>query len=147
MNHLHRHITFGFALCLLPFAFPLAADEAIPARPEKLSFPALNYEPPNATDYRVALKSGPVAYVVPDRELPLVNISVLVRAGQYLEPAGKEGVAELTGWLLAHGGAGASTAEQLEERLAFLAADLSADIGDTQGSVSLNLLSKDIDEG
>ena len=35
----------------------------------------------------------------------------------------------------------------MEERLAFLAADLEASIADTQGSVSLNLLSKDLDEG
>jgi predicted Zn-dependent peptidase len=123
------------------------SETIVPARPEKISFPALSYEPPNAADFRVQLKSGPVAYVVPDRELPLVNITVYIRTGQYLEPAGKEGLAELTGWLLAHGGAGTNTAEQLEERLAFLAADLSADIGDTQGSVSLNLLSKDLDEG
>ena len=128
-----------------PETAPIA--DTVSARPEKISFRALNYEPPNAADYRVQLKSGPVAYVVPDRELPLVNITVYVRTGQYLEPAGKEGLAELTGWLLAHGGAGTNTAEQLEERLAFLAADLSADIGDTQGSVSLNLLSKDLDEG
>jgi zinc protease len=130
-------------------SFSLLTNDSvsIPDRPEKLSFPPLNYEPPNAADYRVQLKSGPVAYVVPDRTLPLVNIAVYVRTGQYLEPAGKEGVGALTGWLLAHGGAGTNTAEQLEERLAFLAADLRADIGDTQGSVSLNLLSKDADEG
>ena len=45
-------------------------------------------------DIRVVLKSGPVAYVVPDRELPLVNIVVYVHTGTYLEPAGKEGLAE-----------------------------------------------------
>ena len=123
------------------------AEDSIPARPEKLNFPPLTYEPPSAADYRVQLKSGPVAYVVPDRTLPLINISIQVRTGQYVEPAGKEGLAELTGWLLAHGGAGTNTAEQLEERLAFLAADLEADISDTQGSVGLNLLSKDLDEG
>ena len=128
---------------------PLLTNDAafIPARPEKLSFPPLTYEPPSAADYRVQLKSGPVAYVMPDRALPLVNIAVYVRTGQYVEPAGKEGLAELTGWLLAHGGAGTNTAEQMEERLAFLAADLEASIADTQGSVSLNLLSKDLDEG
>jgi zinc protease len=119
----------------------------VPERPEKLSFPPLNFEPPKAVDYRVQLKSGPVAYIVPDRTLPLINIAVYVHTGQYLEPAGKEGLAELTGWLLAHGGAGANTAAQLEERLAFLAADLNASIDDTQGSVSLNLLSKDSEEG
>src|SRR4030095_16004250 len=44
-------------------------------------------------------------------------------------------------------GTKAKTAEELEERLAFLAANLGSGVGDTQGSVSLNLLSKDLDEG
>ena len=123
------------------------AGQDIPDRPEKLKFPALVYEPPAPEKYRVELKSGPVAYVVPDRELPLVNLVVYVRAGQYLEPAGKEGLAELTGYLLARGGIKSKTAEELEERLAFLAARLDSDVSDTQGSVSLNLLSKDLDEG
>ena len=120
---------------------------AIPDRPEKLSFPPLNYEPPVAANYRVKLKSGPVAYVVPDHELPLVSIVILVRTGEYLEPAGKEGLAETAGYLLAHGGTRTKSAEELEERLAFLAAHLGSGVGDTQGSVSLNLLSKDLKEG
>ena len=62
-------------------------------------------------------------------------------------PAGKEGLAELTGYLLARGGTKSKTAEELEERLAFLAAQLNSGVGETQGSVSLNLLSKDLDEG
>jgi predicted Zn-dependent peptidase len=64
-----------------------------------------------------------------------------------LDPKGKEGLASLTGYLLARGGAGGQSAEDLEERLAFLAAQLNSDVGDTQGGVSLNLLSKDLDEG
>jgi predicted Zn-dependent peptidase len=88
-----------------------------------------------------------VAYVVPDRELPLVNIVVYVRAGDYLEPAGKEGLASLTGYLLARGGTKSKTAEEMEERVAFLAAQLNSAVNETQGSVSLNLLSKDLDEG
>ncbi len=122
-----------------------AAD--IPDRPEKLTYPQLNYSPPDAKQFRVVLKAGPVAYVVPDRELPLVNISVLVRTGDYLDPVGKEGLAGTTGYLLARGGTQSKTAEDLEERLAFLAANLNSGAGDTQGSVSLNLLSKDLDEG
>jgi zinc protease len=123
------------------------ANPAIPARPEKLTFPPLVYEPPAPADHRVKLASGPVAYVVPDRELPLVNVVVFVRAGQYLVPAGKEGLADLTGYLLARGGTKSKSAEELEERLAFLAAQLNSTVGETQGSVSLNLLSKDLDEG
>jgi zinc protease len=124
-----------------------AAPAGIPDRPEKLAFPPLVYEPPAPEAYRVQLKSGPVAYVVPDRELPLVNISILVRTGDYLEPDGKAGLANLTGYLLAHGGTKSKTAEQLEERLAFLAAVLNSGVSDTQGGVNLNLLSKDLDEG
>ncbi|HLN80361.1 MAG TPA: pitrilysin family protein, partial [Thermoanaerobaculia bacterium] len=120
---------------------------SIPPRPEKLTFPPLVYAPPAPADYRVKLASGPVAYVVPDRELPLVNVVVYVRAGQYLVPAGKEGLADLAGYLLARGGTESKTAEELEERLAFLAAQLNSAVGETQGSVSLNLLSKDLDEG
>src|SRR5262245_47303842 len=107
----------------------------IPDRPEKLAFPQLTYEPPVPADYRVALKSGPIAYVAASRELPLVNISILVRAGQYLEPAGKEGLAGLTGYLLARGGVQSKTAEALEERLAVLAAPLNSSVGGNQRNV------------
>ena len=120
---------------------------AIPDRPEMLSFPPLLYEPPLQTSFRVQLKSGPVAYVAADRELPLVNIAIYVRTGDYLEPEGKEGVTDLVGYLLSRGGTKSKTAEELEERLAFLAANLGSGISDAQGSVSLNLLSKDLGEG
>src|SRR5262245_39330005 len=121
--------------------------QAIPDRPERLKFAPLVYEPPAPAKYRVKLRNGPVAYVVPDRELPLVNIAVYVHTGEYLEPAGKEGLAELTGYLLARGGTKSKSAEELEERLAFLAAQLNSGVRPTDGSVSLNLLSKDLDEG
>ena len=137
---------------LAVFAFttvaPIAgAADAIPERPEKLTFPPLTYEPPNPASFRVPLASGPVAYVVPSRELPLVNIVVYVRVGDYLQPVGKEGIAGLTGYLLARGGINSMTAEALEERMAFLAANLGSGVADLQGTVSLNLLSKDLDEG
>ena len=124
-----------------------AQNNLIPDRPEKISFPPLTYEPPSPAQFRVPLKAGPVAYVVPDRELPLVNIAIYVRAGEYLDPIGKEGLADLTGYLLARGGTKSKTAEDLDERLAFLAAHLGSGIDGAQGSVTLNLLSKDLDEG
>lgn len=124
-----------------------AFAQEIPDRPEKLQFPPLKYEPPIPADYRVELKSGPVAYLVPDHELPLVNIQVLARTGDYLEPSEKAGLASLTGYLLARGGTKSKTAEQMEERLAFLAAHLNSGVSDTSGNVNLNLLSKDLDEG
>lgn len=123
----------------------LGAD--IPDRPEKLKFPPLQFEPPEPASFRVPLEAGPVAYLVPDRELPLITISILVRIGNYLDPEGREGLTGFAGHLLARGGTASKTAEELDERLAFLAAILSSGVADTQGSVSLNLLSKDLDEG
>lgn len=138
----------ALALSLLTLATAASGLLAeIPDRPEKLSFPALAYDPPKPADYRVQLKSGPVAYIAPDRALPLVTISVMVRCGSYLEPDGKEGLAEFTGYLLVRGGIASKSAEELEERLAFLAAGLSSGIGEDSGNVSLNLLSKDLPEG
>ncbi len=124
-----------------------ASAAGIPKRPEQLKFPPLTYEPPEQKDFRAPLKAGPIAYVAADRELPLVNISILVRTGDYLEPEGKEGVTDLVGYLLTAGGTQSKTAEELEERLAFLAARMTANVGDTQGGVTLSLLSKDLDEG
>ena len=137
-------------LTFLLIGLPLLGAEktsAIPERPERLTYPPLNYEPPNPADYRVELSSGPVAYIVPDKELPLVTINIYVRTGDYVVPEGYEGLAGFTGYLLTRGGTESKTAEELDERLAFLAANLSSGVGDNQGSVSLNLLSKDIDEG
>jgi zinc protease len=122
-------------------------DEPIPARPEQFRYRPLVYEPPAPDKFRVQLKSGPVAYLVPNRELPLVTVAVHVRVGAYLQPAGKEGLSGIAGSLLAHSGTPSRTAEDLEERLAFLAARLTSAIGDTQGGVTLNLLAKDLDEG
>ena len=131
----------------LPPQSIFAQSGGIPRRPEQLKYPPLTYEPPSAADYRKPLAAGPVAYIVPNHELPLVNIVVYVHVGSYLDPSGKEGLAGLTGSLLAHSGIKSKDADALDERVAFLAAQLDASIGDTQGTVSLNLLSKDLDEG
>lgn len=124
-----------------------AQTTAIPDRPEKLKFPPFEFQPPKAEPYRVPLKSGPVAYIVPDHELPLVSIAMYIRTGDWVEPDGKEGLTDLCGSLLTRAGTASRSAQDLEERLAFLAAQLSSRVGGAEGSVSLNLLSKDLEEG
>jgi predicted Zn-dependent peptidase len=120
---------------------------AIPDRPEKLSFPPLKYDPPNPADYRVKLAAGPVAYLVPDRSCPLVNIVVLVRAPGYAVPPGKEYLNSMVASLLTRGGTRTQSALDLEERLDFLAANLNSSAGDTHATVSLNVLTSHLDEG
>jgi predicted Zn-dependent peptidase len=141
-----------------------AASEAadIVSHPDQLKFPPLQYEPPKAADYRVRLGNGMMAYLVPDRSLPLVNVVVLMRFGSDLDPAGKEGLAGMTLQLLTRSGTQRMNATQLEDRLSFLGALLDASMGGGGGGpfgpaamaispvdarVTLNLLSKDVDEG
>ncbi len=134
------------AALALAAAAPAFAQPAIPASPDQLTFKPIAYEPPKANDYRVVLKNGMVVYIAEDPTLPLVNMSFYVRTGSYLDPAGKEGLAALTGSQIRRGGTKSMTAEQLDEKLDFLAANVGTSVGDTQGSASLNCLRDNLDE-
>jgi zinc protease len=128
-------------------AAPLAAQApAIPDNPEKLVFAPIAYTPPATRDYRVVLKNGMVVYIAEDPTLPLVNIELTLRTGSYLVPAGKEGLAGLTGSQIRRGGTRTLTAEQLDEKLDFLAANVGTSIGETSGRASLNTLRDNLDD-
>ena len=136
-------------LCLavtLAASASLAFAQPIPAKPDLLKFADVAYTPPKAADHRVVLKNGMVVYVVEDPTLPLVNLALTVRTGSYLEPAGKEGLAAFTGAQMRQGGTKSLTAEQLDEKLDFLAATASTGIGGTAGSAGLNCLSDNLDQ-
>ena len=139
-----RAATAALCLALLPAA--PAAAQAIPDHPEKLLFQPIAFQPPVAKDHRVVLKNGMVVYIAEDRALPLVNIALTVRVGSWLEPAGKEGLAGFTGSQLRRGGTKGLTAEELDERLEFLAAQVSTGIGPTSGSAGLNCLSDNLSQ-
>jgi zinc protease len=139
-----------------------SAQGAIAARPDQLQFPALAYKPPSAADYRVKLGNGVIAYLVPDRTLPLVTVTVMLRVGPDLDPAGKEGLAAMTMNLLTRSGTPTRNTKALEDRVAALGARLTSDVGGGGGNpffgggvqvgpseayASINLLAKDVDEG
>src|SRR6185503_16379974 len=133
-------------LALSPLSM-LGQTPQIPAHPRDLKYTTLSYTPPKREQYRHVLSNGAVAYLVEDHDLPLVNVSTLVRTGAYLEPAGKEGLAALTGAQMRAGGTTSKSAEEFDEAADFLAANISSSIGNTQGNANLNLLAKDVDQG
>ena len=135
----------AFVLLALAPAGLLAQD--IPTHPRELKFSQLDYTPPKRDKYRHVLSNGAVAYLVEDHDLPLVNVTTLVRTGGYLEPEDKRGLASLTGSQIRAGGTTSKTPEQFDEAADFLAANISSGIGSTQGSANLNVLTKDIDAG
>jgi predicted Zn-dependent peptidase len=139
-----RLATVVLLLTVLPPA--KTAAQAIPDHPDRLVFHPIAYEPPVAKDHRVVLKNGMVVYIAEDRALPLVNVTLTVRVGSWLDPEGKEGLAGFTGSQMRRGGTKSLSAEQLDEKLDFLAAQVGSGIGPTSGSATLNCLSDNLDE-
>lgn len=125
----------------------LAEDKVstIVEHPRKLVYPELQFTPPEREKHRHVLPSGVVVYVVEDHDLPLIDLSVTVRTGGYLEPKGKEGLSDLVGSQMRTGGTAKSSPDDFDEELAYLAANLSSSIGDTEGSASFNCLTQDLD--
>ena len=132
-------------LVLLVSACLSAVAADIPARPDDLKFPPLKFELPDPAALRFVLDNGIPVYAKPATDLPLLSLTVFFRGGQYLEPVGAEGLASLTGDTWRTGGAGDRTAQELDEDLDYLAAIVRTNIGDVTGSVSLNVLAKDLD--
>ena len=61
----------------------------IPPHPRDLKYQPLQYTPPKASAYRQVLSNGVVGFFVEDHDLPLVNVSILIRAGS-LSGSGRE---------------------------------------------------------
>lgn len=133
--------TIAIALTLISAAL---ADT--PPHPDKLSYPALDYHPPKAEDFRTTLANGVVVFLAEDHELPTLDVTATVRVGSYLDPAGKEGLAAAMGDQMRSGGTEGLEPQALDERLAFLAANVSSSVELTKGTVSLSCLAKDADE-
>jgi predicted Zn-dependent peptidase len=135
----------ALAALALPTALVLAGD--IVDHPDKLEFEELKYDPPRPQDYRHTLKSGVTAYVAENRELPTFDMSILIRSGSIYDPVEKAGLARVAAHLIRNGGTRNMTAQELDERIAFLAGEISVSIDDTRANARLFCLSKDIDEG
>lgn len=141
----------GAALVAVALVWPSVAladagAKPIPAHPEKLTFDELDFEVPDGSEYRHELSNGVVVYVAEDRALPLVDISMSLRVGRFLEPADKVGLVSLTASMLRQGGTATMTAEDFDEKVEFLAANISSGAGDTQAFASLNTISPVLDD-
>lgn len=111
--------------------------------PDRIKHPPLSFNPPKPE--KISLKNGLVIYLLTERELPLVNISAVVRTGSIYDPPGKEGLAELTGAVMRSGGARSMSSSEINQALDFTGASLEAAVGKDSASLSLSVLKKDID--
>jgi len=124
-----------------------AKSTGIPARPSDLKYPPLDFEVPDGAKYRHQLSNGIPVYIAEDHALPLVNVSITLRSGAFLNPPELPGLSMTTGAMLRRGGAGSMSADVFDERIDFLAANINSFGGDTSSGASLNCITNVVDEG
>lgn len=129
-------------LFVLALGLPLPAGaEAL--HPKDLKFPSLVFEPSDPR--KVVTKGGITLILMEDHELPLVEIAGKLRAGSYLDPAGKTGLAELTAAVARIGGAGARGGDQLDQDLEQVAAGVELSAGREAVEIHASGLSRNLD--
>lgn len=126
---------------LMMFAVTAAAQK----RYDEIKYPKLN-EFKKADVEEFQLDNGIKFYLVEDKELPLIRVSATIRTGSLQDPAGKEGLASMTGALIREGGSENYPADKLNVLLEDKAAFMSTFIGQGSGSASMNILKEDFDE-
>lgn len=95
---------------------------------------------------RMVLDNGLVLLVAQRDNLPIVKVSMGIRAGSVVEPAEKAGLASLTASLLTDG-TKSRTSAQISEEIEFVGGELGASGGDDYITVNLSVLKKDMDLG
>ncbi len=113
--------------------------------PDDIVYAPLRFEPPKAQ--RVKFENGIILYMLEDHEIPLVNISAVIRMGSFYDPPGKEGLAEITGTVMRTGGTKSMTGNQIDEELDFIAGKITVSVGTDSCALSMSVLEKDIDKG
>jgi predicted Zn-dependent peptidase len=117
-----------------------------PSHPSEIQFAELDFTPPMASDYRHELSNGVPVFIAESHEFPLVTIRFSFRGGEYMVPVEKTGLSALAGGLIRSGGSAKMGPEELDEEFDFLAANVSANMGDRTSGASINCLTSTLDE-
>ena len=95
---------------------------------------------------RLVLENGMVLLLSEKHELPVVTVSMAIKAGGVVEPADKPGLASITASLLTQG-TKSRTANQISREIDFIGGSLSVSGGDDFASANLRVLKKDVGKG
>ncbi len=135
-------------LAILPLVFALSAPG--PANAQVTKATELRYPPLRETvapvPQRVVLDNGLTVLLLEDHELPLVEVTALIRTGALYEPEDKVGLADMVGRVLRSGGTQRQTGDEMDDFLENRAASIDAWIGDDAGTVRLSALREDFPE-
>jgi len=110
-----------------------------------LDYPPINnFEMPELDIFE--LGNGIRVYMVQDTELPLIDLTVLIRAGGIQVPDDKVGLQNLTGAVMRSGGSINYPDQLLNEMLEDRAAEMETEFGFSSGSARMNVLADDFAE-
>ena len=93
---------------------------------------------------RYELPNGVVVYLMEKHDLPLVSGSATFRAGEFMEPADKVGLAAIMGEAMRVGGTASYTPDELNQYLEQRAASVETSLEATSGGASFSALSEDL---
>jgi zinc protease len=116
-----------------------------PMRPDALSFPELQFDFPQVE--RLTLDNGIELYLRTDRDLPLVEMTAMIGGGSIFDPAEMTGLSDLFVDSLRTGGAGDRSAQELEEALDNMAADLSVNSSSYAYNIGMSMRRRDMVSG
>lgn len=94
----------------------------IPLRPELLTSAPLDVTVPDV--FETTLTNGIRFYHYENRDLPRVRVTMLIEAGQNVDPADKVGLAELTVRTIRSGGAAGRSGDEVDQQLEQIGSDL-----------------------
>ena len=117
-----------------------------PEHPKDIVFPEYVFAPPSAGAFVETLENGVTVFIAEDRALPLIQLVATFRGGSYLDEDQHVGLTSMMASLMRGGGTTTISAEEVDERLAFLAANISVGGSRTNVVASLDCLSTNFDE-
>ena len=132
--------------CVILSASSVHSD-SIPSHPRDIRYPQRAADLPSIENRRVVLASGPVVYLAPDHTLPLVEISMALPVGTFLDPQDHAGLAFVTGGQLRRGGAGDLDAEKFDDRVDDLGVKIDTLAGSSRSGASLSVPSWALEDG
>ncbi len=132
-------LTCFYAFFLL---FAVTVQEASAQRPDQLTFPPLEMVFPIVSEQHTA--NGMRVYLKEDDELPLVDLTVMVRGGSIYDPLAKTGLSRWFAQSLETGGTALLTPTQWEEELDRMAAQLSVTSSTYSFQIDLSVHQRDL---
>ncbi|WP_020675784.1 M16 family metallopeptidase [Geopsychrobacter electrodiphilus] len=116
-----------------------------PVRPDALTFPKLTFDFPQVE--HLTLANGIEVYLLPDHDLPLVEITTLTGGGSIFDPPEMTGLSDLFVESLQTGGAGDRSPLIFQETLENMAADLKVSSSSYAYQLDMSMRRQDVVSG